>query len=117
MKIIKIKYRGDWKVVLGIAVKGEETYYKVQNPLDKTKYYLLGTNSKEITAIEEKDFERQPSVRRKTRTLTKEEIKDVREMYMSGHYYLKEICEKYNITNRALKKVVENEIRSKTNKM
>ena len=50
--------------------------------------------------------------------LTDKQKYDILFDYMTGHYYIKEICEKHKITIDTFNKVVkEYELRSKTNKM
>lgn len=107
MKVVKIKYRGEWRTIIGQCLDGEgHLCYKVQC-LDNKKYYnAIRINDYHIEDKVEKDVKRYPSYKRRYNELTKEEKDKVYDRFKSGAWTLKQICDMFNITRLTVKKIV-----------
>lgn len=112
--VVKIKYKGQWRTVIGET----DSKYKVQLLTDKTVFTLIDKYSKDITETEQREHKnRQPTGKIRFNQLSVEEKMLIDAVYRTGRYYVKEICNLYNITPHTLNRVVseQNELRSKTN--
>lgn len=115
MIITKVKYKGQWRNVIGTTLNklGQECY-KLQCVDNKLCYNIVWVNDTKITDTWGKEHKEYRKTKRFNQ-LSEFDKEAIAIMYRSGHYYIKEICETYNITKHTMEKVVfENELRSKT---
>ena len=104
--VVKIKYKGMWRKVVGITYNNGVAYYMAQAN-DKIGYQPVRVGSAEITDFVKEYRCNYPSTKRKTKQLDHTTKMLIYHQYISGNYYQKELCNIYNITPYTLEKVME----------
>lgn len=106
MKVVKVKYRGEWRNVIGKGIDGNgHLCLKVQS-IDKTYYNLIPPDDKWIEDKVERPIKHYPSAKKRFKELTQEEKERLEIRFHSGAWTLKEICDMFNVTRLTVKKVV-----------
>lgn len=107
MKVVKVKYRGDWRKVIGERyVKDEADKCYMVLSADARSYNLVPVNDKHITDKEIRDVKKYPSAVRRYNELTEQEKESISIRFHSGAWTLKEICDMFKITRLTVKKIV-----------
>lgn len=106
MITVKVKYRGEWRNVIGTGLDDNgRVCYKVQST-DKRYYNLIPPDDKWIEDKVERPIKHYPSSKKRYNELTQEEKEIIKNRFHSGHWTLKEICNWFNITRLTVKKIV-----------
>lgn len=105
MKVVKVKYRGDWRKVIGTRYDNGNYCYMVLSA-DARYYNLIPTDDKHITNKEERNVKRYPSRVRRYKELSQEDKDYIKARFHSGAWTLKEICDMFFITRLTVKKIV-----------
>ena len=111
--VVKIKYRGIWRKVVGITYNNGLGYYMAQAD-DKIGYQPVRIGNPEITAVVEEMRSHYPSAKKKLKDIDHTTKKLIYYDYTGGAYYQKEILSRYNITQTTLYKII-NEIKGEMN--
>lgn len=106
MKVVKVKYRGDWRKVIGTRYDNESNYCYMVLSQDARYYNLIPVDDKQITNKEERDVKKYPSRVRRYKELSQEEKDYISVRFHSGAWTLKEICDMFKITRLTIKKIV-----------
>ena len=107
MKVVKIKYRGEWRKVIGMSLDPNgRVCYKVQCVDFPTHYNKIPINDYHIEEKEERDVTRYPSGKTRYKELTNEQKDRVYARFKSGCWTLKEICDMFNVTRLTVKRIV-----------
>ena len=106
MKVVKVKYRGDWRKVIGTRFDGEGNHCYMVLSADARYYNLIPIDDKHITDKEERDVKKYPSRVRRYKELSQEEKDYIKARFHSGAWTLKEICDMFFITRLTVKKIV-----------
>ena len=114
MLVTKIKFRGEWRNVVGTTLDHDRLCYIIK--AKKFGFHYIPINDYEITERHEENRKHYPSYKKKINQLTKEEKETIQARYFSGRWTIKGLCDRYEITPNTLKKLID-EIRSKTKKM
>lgn len=106
MKVVKIKYKGQWRKVIGMSTNElGQVCYKVQCD-DKRYFNKIWVYDPKIEDKEERDISRYPSKVRRYKDLTDLDKESIAKRFHSGVYTLKEICDMFVITRLTVKKIV-----------
>ena len=107
MKVVKVKYRGEWRKVIGTRYVKDEFYccYMVLSA-DARSYNLVPVNDKQITDKEIRDVKKYPSRVRRYKELTEDDKVDIAKRFHSGTWTLKEICDMFYVTRLTVQKIV-----------
>ena len=106
MIVVKIKYKGEWRKVLGLCGDdNDDTCYMVQ-ALDKKGFIKVPRYDINISEIETSKAKRYPSGKKRLNELTQQEKEEIVARFHSGVWYLSQIADMYNITAKTVKKVV-----------
>ena len=106
MKVVKVKYRGDWRKVIGTRYDNEENYCYMVLSADARYYNLIPIDDKHITNKEERNVKKYPSRVRRYKELTEDDKMVIANRFHSGHWSLKDICDMYKVTRLTVQKIV-----------
>lgn len=107
MKVVKVKYRGEWRKVIGERyVKDEPNKCYMVLSADARSYNIVPVNDKQITDKEIRDVKKYPSAVRRYNELTEDDKVDIAKRFHSGAWTLKEICDMFKITRLTIQKIV-----------
>ena len=106
MKVVKVKYRGDWRKVIGVRYDNEGNHCYMVLSADARYFNLIPTDDKHITDKEERNVKKYPSRVRRYKELSQEDKDYIKARFHSGAWTLKEICNMFFITRLTVKKIV-----------
>lgn len=104
--VVKIKYRGQWRKVVGITYHNGIQYYMAQAD-DKIGYQPVRVGNPDIMAVEEQFRNYYPSSKKRYKQIDETTKHLIYYRFISGAYYQKELCEIHNITPYTLNKIVD----------
>ena len=105
MKVVKVKYCGEWRKVIGTRYDNGAYCYMVLSQ-DARFYNLIPVNDKHITDKEERNVKKYPTTTRRYKELSQEEKDYISVRFHSGAWTLKEICDMFSITRLTVQKIV-----------
>ena len=106
MKVVKVKYRGDWRKVIGTRYDNEGNHCYMVLSADARYYNLIPIDDKHITDKEERDVKKYPSRVRRYKELSQEDKDYIKARFHSGAWTLKEICNMFYVTRLTVQKIV-----------
>jgi len=107
MKVVKVKYHGEWRKVIGERyVKDEADKCYMVLSADARSYNLVPVNDKQITDKEIRDVKKYPSRVRRYNELSQEDKDYISARFHSGAWTLKEICDMCFVTRLTVQKIV-----------
>ena len=106
MKVVKVKYRGDWRKVIGTRYDNEGNHCYMVLSADARYYNLIPVDDKHITDKEERNVKKYPSRVRRYKELTEQEKESISIRFHSGAWTLKEICDMFYVTRLTIQKIV-----------
>lgn len=106
MLTVKVKYRGDWRKVIGMRYDNEGNYCYMVLSADARYYNLIPKDDKHITDKEERNVKKYPTTTRRYKELSEQEKESISIRFHSGHWTLKDICDMYKVTRLTVQKIV-----------
>ena len=107
MKVVKVKYRGEWRKVIGTRfVRDARVCCYMVLSVDARYYNLIPVDDKQITDKEERNVKKYPTITRRYKELTEDDKVNIAKRFHSGAWTLKEICDMYRVTRLTVKKIV-----------